>query len=70
MIDWTSGLQFLWKSRQAVNTWHYLTVPLSLPAIFLSDPYATKLLAATSVAMAAVQFGMTKFTQQQGMKLI
>ena len=66
----TIGLQFLWKSTQAVSTWHYLTVPLSLPATFLSDPYATKLLAVSSVVMAAIQFGMTKFTQQQGMKLI
>ena len=65
-----SGVQFLWQPRQAGSTWHFLTLPLSLPAFFLSDPYATKLLVVTSVAMAAVQFGMTRYTQQQGMKLI
>lgn len=47
-----------------------MTLPLSLPAFFLSDPYATKLLAVASVAMAAVQFGMTRYTQQQGIRLI
>ncbi|KAA6419880.1 MAG: hypothetical protein FRX49_10243, partial [Trebouxia sp. A1-2] len=49
-------LQFLWKPSQALSMWHYLTTPLSVPAFFLSGPYATKLLAISSLGMAALQF--------------
>ena len=59
-------LQFLWSPNQARAQWLHLTTPLTLPAFFLSDPYATKLLAVIALVMAAVQFGVTRFTQQQG----
>lgn len=63
-------MQFMWTPNQARGRWLPLTTPLAIPAFFLSDPYATKLLAVIAIVMAAVQFGLTRFTQQQGNKVI
>lgn len=64
------GVQLLWASHRSRARWLHLTTPLTVPAFFLCDPYAIKLLSVTALVMAVLQYGVARFNQQQGNKVI